>query len=487
MDLISMLLSDFYKTGHRQQYPPKTEYVYSNWTARYARDVRYQGVVVFGIQYLCKKYFLDHFAHQFFLKTETEVVEKFKRRMDTSLGPNEIGVDHIKALHRYGRLPIIVKALPEGTVCPLRVPIATFRNSHPDFYWVTNFLETLISNVLWLPMTSATTAHLYRQMLDAYARKTSDMPEFVDWQGHDFSMRGHSSLESSIVSGAAHLLSFTGTDTIPAIDFLEQYYLADADREMIGGSVPATEHSVMCMGGQETEENTYRRLLTEVYPKGIVSIVSDTWDYWSVLTKTLPALKPIIMERDGKLVVRPDSGDPVKILCGDDSSSDACVAAGTIKILWETFGGTTNSKGYKQLDPHIGVIYGDSITYDRAREICERLEAMGFASTNVVFGIGSYTYQYVTRDTLGFAMKATWGVIDGKPVSVQKTPKTDDGVKNSAKGLLSVMRAGGGQLVLKEQCTDDEERSGMLETVFDDGLLWRSTTLSEIRRRLREQ
>lgn len=487
MDLISMLLCDYYKTDHRRQYPPKTEFVYSNWTGRYPRDPRYPGYIVFGLQYLCQRYFIEHFNRNFFKLPKYEVLDQFKRRMDTSLGPNQIGLEHVAALHDYGKIPVRVKALPEGTLCPFRVPAATFRNTHKDFYWVTNFLETLISNVLWLPMQSATTAFLYRKMLDSYARETSDIPEFVDWQGHDFSMRGHSSLESSIVSGAGHLLSFTGTDTIPAIDFLEKYYFADAEREMIGGSVPATEHSVMCLGGKETEAQTYRRLLTEVYPHGIVSIVSDTWDYWKVLTDTIPSMKDAILARDGKLVVRPDSGDPVKIICGHPDAYGEAAQKGTVQVLWETFGGTVNSKGFKQLDPHIGVIYGDSITFERATQICALLQSKGFASTNVVFGIGSYTYQYVTRDTLGFAMKATWGVIDGKPVSVQKTPKTDDGVKNSAKGLLAVHRDDSGAIVLKEQCTDEEEAGGMLETVFDDGMMWRAATLAEIRKRVREQ
>jgi Nicotinic acid phosphoribosyltransferase len=234
------------------------------------------------------------------------------------------------------------------------------------------------------------------------------------------------------------LLSFTGTDTIPAIDWLEHFYNADAEKELIGGSVPATEHSVMCLGGNETEKETFLRLITEVYPKGIVSIVSDTWDYWKVVDKLLRELKPNIMSRDGKVVIRPDSGDPVKIVCGDPDSYNVPVRKGTIEVLWDIFGGTINSKGYKQLDPHIGVIYGDSITLDRCRDICENLKQKGFASTNIVFGIGSYTYQYVTRDTFGFAMKATHGIVNGQPVDIYKDPITDDGVKKSAKGLLCV-------------------------------------------------
>lgn len=259
--------------------------------------------------------------------------------------------------------------------------------------------------------------------------------------------------------------------------------------------MPATEHSVMCMGGEVSEYDTFKRLITEVYPKGIISIVSDTWDYFAVLTETLPRLKDIIMSREGKVVIRPDSGDPVKIICGDpDAILGTPESKGTIELLWETFGGTTNSKGYKQLDSHIGAIYGDSITYDRARQITSSLISKGFASTNIVFGIGSFTYQYVTRDTFGMAMKATSGVINGKRVTISKNPKTDNGLKKSAKGLLRVDRVrivpldsgahGVTSFVLTEDVSVEEEEGGALEVIFENGHAGRVQTLAEIRERL---
>jgi nicotinamide phosphoribosyltransferase len=476
----AILYKDFYKTGHVFQYPNKTEFVYSNLTARISRIPGINFVVAFAFQFFVKKYLIDDFATSFFGQPKENVLAHYKRRMDTSLGKDAIPIDHLAELHDLGYLPLHIKALPEGTVCPLRVPVLTITNTHPGFGWLPNFLETLLSNVLWHPMTTATIAYRYRQILNQFARETSDMADFVPWQGHDFSMRGQSSLESSLASGGAHLLSFTGTDTIPAIDWLENYYGADSEKELIGGSVPATEHSVMCLGGQETEFETYRRLLTKVYPTGIVSVVSDTWNFWDVLTVILPALKETIMARDGKLVIRPDSGDPVKILCGDPEASDPRARKGTIQLLWEIFGGTVNSKGFKQLDPHIGIIYGDSITLDRCERICAGFKDQGFASTNMVFGIGSYTYQYVTRDTLGFAMKATYGVIDGKPVEIFKDPLTDGGVKKSAKGLLRV----NADLTLSECVSPAEEKEGLLQTIFLDGKLCNETTLSEIRKHL---
>lgn len=469
----TIALKDFYKTDHRRQYPEKTELVYSNLTPRASRIPGIDKVVVFGIQYFLKDYLIRRFNDGFFKRPLKQVMQQYKRRLDTSLGLGAVPIDHIEALHKLGYLPIQIKALPEGTRSPMRVPVMTLWNTKPEFFWLTNFLETLLSVVVWGAINSATIAYEYKKILTLYAKETSDIPEFVQWQGHDFSMRGMFGLEAALISGAAHLTSFNGTDTIPAIDFLEFFYGADAEKELIGGSVPATEHSVMCMGGKVSELETYRRLLTEVYPKGIVSIVSDTWDYWHVFDEILPKLKAIIMARDGKLVIRPDSGNPVEVICGTPDQK------GSIEKLWDIFGGTVNSKGFKQLDPHIGLIYGDSITLDRAKAICQGLKEKGFASTNVVLGIGSYTYQYNTRDTFGFAVKSTFGVIDGQNVSIFKDPKTDCGVKKSAKGLLCVRP----DFTLGEEVTWQEE-GGLLQTVFKDGKLENEQTLAQIRKRL---
>lgn len=477
----AILCTDFYKTDHRRQYPEGTTKVYSNFTPRISRLPGVDSVVVFGIQMFIDDILVNLFNATFFNEDKDLVIAKYKKRMDYSLGKDSVPVDHLEALHDLGYLPIVVKALPEGTIAPLKVPLLTITNTLPEFSWVPNFLETILSNNLWHPITSATIAFEYRKVLEHYAKLTSDIPEFVKWQGHDFSFRGLTGLGTATTSGAAHLTSFTGTDTIPAIDLLEIFYKADETKELIGGSVPATEHSVMCLGGKDTEFDTYKRLITEVYPKGIVSIVSDTWDFWGVLNTTIRQLKDVIMSRDGKVVIRPDSGDPVKILCGDKDAPEGSFAhKGSVQILWEIFGGVVNSKGYKQLDSHIGLIYGDSITLDRCKEICSLLEQMGFASTNVVFGIGSYTYQYVTRDTLGFAMKATYGEVNGEAREIFKDPLTDGGVKKSAKGLLKVNE----DLTLSECVTKEEEKKGLLQVVFKDGHVYNPTSLSEIRNKI---
>ena len=495
----AMLMTDGYKLDHRRQYPKGTEYVYSNWTPRsneyfpQATD----GVVVFGIQYFIKKYLINYFNKEFFNVDEDKAVKSFKRRIDTFLGKNDVGIEHIRALHRLGYLPIRIKALPEGSICPIRVPMLTVVNTHPDFFWVTNFLETLISCELWLPMTSATTARVYRKELERHAEKTGFGKDVeLGFLCHDFSMRGMAGLEASIMSGMGHLTSFIGSETIPAIDAVEEYYNIDAEKELIAATVPATEHSVMSAGGCDNEFETYKRLLTEVYPSGYVSIVSDTWDLWQVVTDFIPRLKNEILARDGRFVVRPDSGDPVDIICGytkDElneltfEEAAAPEAKGVYQLLWETFGGTINEKGYKVLDAHIGVIYGDSITIERQREIYKRLEDKGFAATNLVLGIGSYTYQYRTRDSLGFAMKATWCQINGEPKEIFKQPKTDGGMKNSLKGLIQVLKDENGRYYANDCVSKEEEDVSCLTTVFLNGELTKDFSLSEIRNRLNNE
>jgi nicotinamide phosphoribosyltransferase len=485
MKLIAVNLKDGYKVDHRSQYPKGSQKVYTNATFRSSRDPRYKATVNFGLQGALKE-LQQTWQESFFSQPKDKVLARYKRRIDNYLGPGAISYDHIARLHDLGFLPVLVKALPEGTLVPIGVPPWTITNSDgfEDFFWLPNFLETILSSLTWKQSTNATIAFEYRKVLQAAAVETD--PElvagFVQWQGHDFSFRGMDGPESATRSGAAHLLSFTGTDTIPSIDYLEDYYNADCEKELIGGSVPATEHSVMCMGGQETEVQTFLRLLKDVYPtSAVLSVVSDTWDYWDTLTVKAAELKPVIMARPGKLVFRPDSGDPVKIICGDpEAPVGSPQYKGSIEVLWDTFGGSLTSRGYKRLDPHVGLIYGDSITLERAEQIMAGLKAKGFASTNVVLGIGSYTYQYNTRDTFGMALKATYGVINGVPVDMYKNPKTDNGVKKSAKGLLRVNE----DFTLSQQVTPAEEKKGLLQPVYLNGKFLRDESLSEIRARL---
>jgi nicotinamide phosphoribosyltransferase len=479
-----LLLTDGYKLGHKDQYPTGTTKVYANWTPRKSRLENIDNVVFFGLQYFIKKYLIKQFEAEFFSQPKETVVTEYKKYVDHYLGVN-YDVSHIEDLHDLGYLPIEIKALAEGTEVPIRVPMFTIVNTLPAFFWVTNYLETLLSNIIWQPCTSATIAKQYKTILTKYAQETDvENLDFINWQGHDFSMRGMSGIESAILSGMGHALSFTGSDTLPVAINLEKYYNTDVTKELVIGGVNATEHSVMCAGNKDDEIETFRRLL-ETYPTGILSVVSDTWDLWKVLTDYLPKLKEEILERDGKLVIRPDSGDPVDIICGCDHD-DSTIAKGVIELLWAAFGGSLNAQGYKVLNPKIGAIYGDSITIDRATQICERLKEKGFASTNVVLGIGSFTYQYNTRDTFGFAMKATFVEVNGEGRAIFKDPITDDGTKKSAKGLIKVFEENG-TLTYKDECTLTEEKDGLLTTVFKDGKLLREQSLQEIRTILTKQ
>lgn len=480
-----LLLTDFYKIGHVFQYPPGTEYVYSNLTPRSSRIKGVDEMVFFGLQYFIKAYLMDYFQN-FFTSSKREVLTEYRRVIEHTIGQLP-RYNHIEELHELGYLPVRIKALPEGTRVPMRVPCVTIINTDKRFYWLTNFLETIMSSVIWQPCTSATLAYQFRLLLNRYAAETGMPPEFVGWQGHDFSFRGMSAFESAYTSGMGHLLSFTGTDTIPAILAMEEYYGADCSKELVGGSVAATEHSVMCSGEQGCELETINRLITEVYSAGIVSIVSDTWDLWKVCMVYLPLLKDKILAREGKIVVRPDSGDPVKIICGDPNATRPAQIKGVVELLWETFSGTVTSTGHRLLNSHVGVIYGDSINLDRAKQICERLKGKGFAS-QCVLGIGSYTYQHNTRDTFGTAIKATWVQINGQGVEIFKDPVTDDGVKKSAKGLIKVYRhTVTGDLSYADGMSWTDEARGELVPVFCDGKLLVDLTLAEVRKKLWEE
>lgn len=493
-----LLCTDGYKTSHHLMYPEGTQLVFSNFTPR---SVKYmpkqaQSIVVFGIQYTMK-YIDDLFRENFFSRDKNVVCSELQKHLNSYLG-TEYNISHFEALYDLGYLPIEVRAIEEGTIIEAKIPVLTIHNTLPEFYWLTNFLETLISTTLWKPMHSASMSYAYNKIVRKYALETDkENIGFTDFQCHDFSMRGMQSLDSAIASGLGFLVCSKGTDTLPVLQASEYYYGASD----VAFSVPASEHAVMTAYGKEDEITSFSRIL-DLYPTGIVSMVSDQFDLWKVLTVYLPQLKDKIMARQGKAVFRPDSGDPADILCGKkwdseqnpyDENVDA-IEKGVIELLWDVFGGTVNEQGYKVLDPHVGAIYGDSITLDRAEEICERLKEKGFASTNVVFGVGSYSMGYATRDSQGSAVKATYiekkvkvtgrnmgGNYEVVGVEIFKDPITDDGTKKSAKGLLAVFDG-----KLKDQCSWAEVNSEQneLKLLYTNGQLVRFSTLEEIRNRV---
>ncbi|MFZ1063217.1 MAG: nicotinate phosphoribosyltransferase [Acidimicrobiales bacterium] len=488
MNYSPALLTDFYKISHREQYPPGTSTVYSTWTARESSEFNIDHVVVFGVQAFIKRYFIDYFRENFFARRFEEIADEYVRLIRNTLGISEPRTDHLRALWSLGYLPLEVRALPEGTLVPLRVPSVTFVNTKPEFFWLTNFVETLFSAESWLPSTSATLAFEFRKLFERFARETGGDLDAVPFQGHDFSFRGMSSVEAAAASGAGHLLSFTGTDTIPAIVYLEQFYGADTEKELVGASIPATEHSVMSAYGNQNgddEFRTYERLITQLYPSGMLSVVSDTWDLWRVIGDYLPRLRERILARDGRIVIRPDSGDPADILAGRGDTTATIADQGVVAALWDVFGGTVTDRGYRLLDPHLGVIYGDRISLASATEILERLRQRGFASTNVVFGIGSHTYQRTNRDTFGHAFKSTAVTIEGVEKAIFKDPKTDPtSMKTSQRGRVAVTRDGSRLVTIDGLTSADEVTGDQLRVVFRDGKIFNSESLSQIRSRL---
>lgn len=565
MRLNAATTTDGYKLSHGSMYPHGTTQVYSNLTPRsdkYYRQICtpfYDGKLVWvGAQGAV--YEIADVWNDFFVTEPDVVIPKFARRLAGYLGGFEPAVEALTELHEVGYLPLEFRSLPEGTKVPMGVPVLTVTNTDPRFFWLTNYLETIISTLTWKTATNATIAAEYKAICEHFAALTGVDAFTVSVQCHDFSMRGMSGPEDAARSGFAHLTQFIGTDNLPAMDYADEYYEGH-ESEILAISVPATEHAVATSNILCNEEDMYaegcvgenvrldaemqflRELITERFPRGIVSYVTDSYDYWAMLTEIIPLLKDVILSRDasnvapGKLVIRPDSGDPVKVICGykvvdREFASEAefydvtdgnsafqydvrdkevvkvaseyrcftmvdpsryglgavipeCEVKGSIQCLWDTFGGTVTDTGYKLLDSHIGLIYGDSINTKRAVAIFEGLAEKGFASGNVVLGVGSHTYQHNTRDTFGFAIKCTAIRVDGELVEVYKAPKTDPG-KSSAKGLLFVGRNTEGLFL--QDCVsleDEQSEENNLKLIYKDGSYYNTTSLEDIRNRLK--
>lgn len=505
-----LLRTDSYKLSHKFLQDTVTNAgitkMYSNFTNRGSRVEGVDHVVFYGLQAWLTDLSID-FDVFFFNKNIEHVIRDYRNGIDGFVDLSQFDDSHIRSLHSLGYLPLEVRAVREGTPVPTRLPSLTIENTHPDFAWLVNYLETWLSSSIWHPSTNATTAWMMRRKLDKHALETSGQCESVDFQFHDFSFRGLSNHQSAATLGSAHLIPFRGSDNVPAKAFINHYYEGE-DNGFIAGSVVATEHSIMVLNGREGELETYRRLIKD-NPTGFLSLVSDTYNLWNVLTGILPTLKDEIMSRDGRVVIRPDSGNPVDIVTGLNTKPGMVFTRdvktieknpeyfGAVEILWEIFGGTVNEQGYRELDPHIGVIYGDSINPDNADEIVARLKAKGFASTNIVFGAGSFFYNgavgrdesgnfvVVTRDTFASAVKATWAEVNGKGVDLLKDPVTDNGTKKSATGRLAVLPQMDGQLYLVEKATPEQEAQSLLEPAWRDGEFIRTQSFNDVRETLK--
>lgn len=560
------LLTDFYKVCHKAFFNPKTQQLVAYWTPRKSRLEHINYVVMFWLQAMIKIYIIDRFDDTFFHRPWEEVYKEYVDYISATFdsGFAEGEAEGLKKLHDLGHMPLLIKAVPEGTRVPIGCPMIEFRSTEEWAFWLPEYLETICSCNLWPAMTDATIADKNRQELDFWYDKTADDSVPHSMGAGNFSMRGMFGEYAAVMADAGHLLSFGSTATVPTGWWLHNMYHADIT---VGKGLPSLEHSVWESWGEEHELEAFRHMLTEVRPTGALSMVSDTWNLWRVLEDYMPKLKDIIMNRDGKVVVRPDSGNPADILCGidmfyvdihaEDRNDKASVEQaarryivntvsknpdkeridrcdfrfqygkwiitghgtvdrsntgavcnqvsdlevqvrkktveemGVIEALWDVFGGSVNTKGYKVLDPHVGAIYGDAITYDRLKEIFHRLAAKGFAANNVVMGFGSYSYQYVTRDTFGFALKVTHGIIDGKEVMMFKDPITDHGShsagKKSQKGMCIVHRNADGTIGYTDQHTMaevDGDPENLLRPVFHNGELLVDEDFETIRKRL---
>jgi len=498
-----VLLIDFYKATHAEQFPKGLTKLVSYFTPRMSRLKHEDKLILFGLQGFIKTYLIDYFNEYFFRKNEDDVVGEYERVLNATLGVNTYKSEKIRELHKLGYLPIKISALPEGTRVPIHVPMIEMSNTHTDFAWLVQALESLMSAELWHPMVSANVGYRYRQIVNEWFDKTVEDDILRKRALGDFSFRGQESLQSAEKSSAAWLLSFVNTSNVPAILYLEDNYNCDCEKEEVGFGAVSTEHSCMCSNfSVDGDERTHvKRLLEEIYPDCNFSMVSDSYDYWKMLTETLPSLKAEIMNHNGKLIVRPDSGNPADIICGTYlTGGNTPEEKGSIEVLWEQFGGTINSKGYKVLDQHIGLVYGDSITIQRAEDIYRRLETKGFAANNVSLGVGSFSMQCMeedgqlkpfTRDTYAMAFKSVYGEINGEPIMIFKNPKTDSGFKKSQKGICHVFENEDGELVYTDghykgepYNTNNPEPANMLFKVFKDGKMVRNYSIQDIRKRL---
>lgn len=480
-----MLLIDFYKAVHAEMLPKGITKSVSYFTPRMSRVKRWNEVAMFGLQGFIKEYLVDYFNEYFFFEYRNKAIGTYKTVMDAALGKGTYGLQKIEDLYDLGYLPIEIKALPEGTLVPMHVPMFSIENTHKDFAWLPQALESLISAEMWHPMIAATVGHTYRQIVNKFYEMTcdDDIPKSKALGAFDF--RGEECLQSAVKARAGWCLSFLNTATVPTIPYLERNYNCDCTKEPVAFGSPSTEHSVMCSNYaiDGDEETLIKRLLTEIYPNTSFSAVLDSYDYWNVVENILPKLKNEIMNHNGCLLIRGDSGD-----CVD-------VVTRTVFKLWEEFGGTTNSKGYKVLDPHVKAIYGDSITVQRCEQIYDILEKNGFAASNVALGVGSFSFQCIeedgilkpfTRDTFSSCIKATYCEIDDKPYPIFKNPK-DGGFKKSQRGLCHVYKGLDNKLTFKDgYTTKNLPMNNLLETVFRDGKLVKEQSLQEIRRVLNE-
>ena len=409
-----MLMTDGYKASHWRQYPPKTEVVYSYLESR---GGEFDNTVFFGLQYIMQRYLAGQVVDDYKIANAASFMARY-------LGPgvfNEAGWRHIHIAHN-GRLPLVIRALKEGTPVDVHTPLMTVENTCPECYWLTNYVETLLVQV-WYPTTVATLSRECKRLILSYLVNNGDETT-IPWKLHDFGYRGVSSVESAALGGAAHLVNFRGTDTIAGIELAMTYYMGGNRTGNVGptiaDSIPASEHSTITAWGKDGELDAFRNML-EQYPTGLVACVSDSYDLRTALTSYWGgSLKGMVLNREGTLIVRPDSGRPVEsvLVC--------------LERLDEAFGSSVNVKGFRVLNPHVRIIQGDGVDAESIDEILSEMEDSGWSADNVAFGMGGALLQKVNRDTQKFAMKCSWVQVDGQGRAVFKAPIGDPGKRSKA-------------------------------------------------------
>lgn len=448
-----ILLTDSYKLTHWKQYPPGTEKVYSYFESR---GGMFEETVFFGLQY-----YLEKLAGQ---PIELHHIWQAKRFCQKHFGRddlfNEAGWEYILREHG-GRLPVSIRAVPEGSVVPTQNVLMTIENTDPKVPWLTNFLETLLVQV-WYPMTVATLSREMKRLIRAYLIRNGD-PTQLDFKLHDFGFRGVSSVESAGIGGMAHLVNFLGTDTLAGAVYAHEYYGAD----MAGFSIPASEHSTITSWGRAHEADAYENMLAQ-FPEGLVACVSDSFDIFKACSEIWgDKLKEKVLGRKGTLVVRPDSGDP------------PTVVGQVLDALGEKFGYTVNLKGCKVLPSQVRVIQGDGIDYAMTRQILAVMELKGWSADNIAFGMGGALLQKLDRDTQKCAFKCAEVVVNGEPRRVSKDPITDPGKRSKAGRMKLVKTDRGGFTTVDAQL----EVEDCLVEVFRDGEILKKYTFDEVRAR----
>ncbi len=462
-----LLLADAYKYSHHKLYYPGTTKIYSYLESR---GGQFDETIFFGLQYFLKYYLQGEVITTAKIDAAESVLQEVFGRNDVF---DRSKFDYIVEKHG-GKLPVRIKAVPEGAAVPVNNVLVTIENTDPACFWLTNFLETLLMQV-WYPCTVATQSRVIREIVTEYFRETAPESAMasIDFVLNDFGFRGVSSVESAGIGGAAHLLNFRGSDNIMGSVMAKRYYGAS---QVYGQSIPATEHSICTLLGEEGELEVFKHIL-KTFPTGTVACVSDSYDIFKACSKYWGTeLKELVLSRDGVLVIRPDSGDPVFTLLK------------VFDILMDKFGFTINEKGFRVLPPQVRVIQGDGITVDTIRHIYNALKINGISAENLVLGMGGALLQRVDRDTQKFAFKCSYAEVNGEAVDVQKHPieidshgRLVESFKRSKAGQLKLIRTDGVYQTVRKELEPDLE--DQLVTVFENGQLLNEVKFEEARER----